>query len=169
MSTVGITTAVIAVALIVFIYLKVLKPYREFCFYKKIISSSYKTLVHPFSAFGIGTFGTMKRDYLKHGDSQYTLKRQYPSYQISLASFKGCTYIDLLDPPLIKEFYEKQMDGYYIKSMNSPFVLSLKYLIGNGLVFSENEEWKTKRRIMSSVFNYDFIKSKIPLIAKICD
>lgn len=68
----------------------------------------------------------------------------------------------------MKEFYEKQMEGYYIKSLSSPFASSFKHLIGNGLVFSEGEEWKMKRKIMSSVFNYDFIKSKVGLISKIC-
>jgi hypothetical protein len=81
------------------------QPYQDFCFYKKIVAGSYKTLVQPFSVFGIGTFGVYKRDAEKHGDSQYTIKRLYPSYQVSLASFKGKTYIDLIEPELIKEFY----------------------------------------------------------------
>jgi len=39
--------------------------------------------------------------------------------------------------------------------------------MGHGVMFSEGDEWKKKRRIMSTVFNFEFIKSKIPLIAKI--
>jgi hypothetical protein len=35
---------------------------------------------------------------------------------------------------------------------------------GNGLLFSEGAEWKNKKKIMSSVFNYDFLKSKINAI-----
>ena len=95
------------------------------------------------------------------------MKRQYPSYQIALASFKGTTFIDLIDPELIKKFYERQMEGYYVKSVRFPFISALKNMIGNGLVFSEGEEWKIKRKIMTQVFNYDFIKSKVSLIAKI--
>jgi hypothetical protein len=150
------------------VYSKIVKPYQDFRFYKNIITKSYKTLVHPFSISGIGAFGIGVQDYIKHGDSHYTIKTLYPSYQISLTNFSGMTYIDLIDPELIKEFYEKQMEGYYIASLSSPTVSSLKSLLGKGLLFSEGEEWKMKRKIMSHVFNYDFIKSKISLISKIC-
>ena len=59
------------------------------------------------------------------------------------------------------------MEGYYVKAVRLPFINSLKNMIGNGLAFSEGEEWKIKRKIMTHVFNYDFIKSKVGLIAKI--
>jgi cytochrome P450 len=38
---------------------------------------------------------------------------------------------------------------------------------GNGLLFSEGAEWKKKKKIMSSVFNFDFLKSKIKTISAI--
>lgn len=71
------------------------------------------------------------------------------------------------DSELSKEFYEKSLQGYYEKSRNHPFMNSIRFIMGNGLVFSEGNEWKMKRKIMSTVFNYDFIKSKIPIISKI--
>ena len=43
----------------------------------------------------------------------------------------------------------------------------MKNLIGNGLIFSEGNEWKMKKKIMSNVFNHEFIKSKVGLIARI--
>ena len=61
---------------------------------------------------------------------------QYPSYQISLANFKGSIYVDLIDPHLIKEFYEKQMEGCYVKYLTSPFLSTLKHILGEGLLFS---------------------------------
>lgn len=98
----------------------------------------------------------------------YNLKQQYPSYQVSISNFNGRTYIDLIDPQLVRHFYEKQMEGYYVKSLNFSYNSALKYLMGNGLIFSEGEEWKMKRKIMAHVFNYDFIKSKIGFIARTC-
>lgn len=59
------------------------------------------------------------------------------------------------------------MDGFYVNSLKFNFTTALKRLVGNGLVFNEGEERKLKRKIMSQVFNYDFIKSKIGLITKI--
>jgi cytochrome P450 len=40
-------------------------------------------------------------------------------------------------------------------------------MMSTGLVFNEGPEWKEKRKIMSSVFNYEFVESKIPFISKI--
>lgn len=38
----------------------------------------------------------------------------------------------------------------------------LKVVLGAGLIFSEGETWKKKRKIMSKVFNFDLIKENIP-------
>lgn len=40
--------------------------------------------------------------------------------------------------------------------------------MGRGIPFSEGEEWKRKRRIINTVFNFDFIKSMTPKIEKLC-
>lgn len=40
--------------------------------------------------------------------------------------------------------------------------------MGRGIPFSEGEEWKRKRRIINTVFNFDFIKSMTPKIEKVC-
>lgn len=62
------------------------------------------------------------------------------------------------------------MEGCYVKAIESvPFVGSLKAFLGEGLLFSEGDEWKMKRKIMSSVFNYDFIKYKVGTISDICN
>ncbi len=76
------------------------------------------------------------RDYKAYGDSQYMFKTVYVNYQLSLSSFKRTIHLDFYDPEYIKEFYEKQAQGYYVKSMNNPFFTSLKSLIGTGLLFS---------------------------------
>ena len=45
----------------------------------------------------------------------------------------------------------------------------MKRLLGDGVAFSEDEIWKTKRKVITSVFTFDFLKSIIPNISKICD
>jgi len=63
---------------------------------------------------------------------------------------------------------ELQKDFY--NSLNklpkNPFITEvfLKFLNGGGLVFTEGETWKRKRRIMSSVFHFDFINDIVPVI-----
>ena len=37
------------------------------------------------------------------------------------------------------------------------------------MVFTEGEEWKRKRKILNSVFNYNFVKNVIPKMISICN
>ena len=45
---------------------------------------------------------------------------------------------------------------------------NLKRVVGDGLVFAEGDQWKQKRKVISQVFNFKFINSKIGDISKIC-
>jgi hypothetical protein len=53
-------------------------------------------LVHPYNILGLGIIRKQRQDYLKYGDSLYMVKRQYPSYEVSLSSIKGFVFIDLI-------------------------------------------------------------------------
>lgn len=59
------------------------------------------------------------------------------------------------------------------KFLNLPKVkLSMQLInhtIGEGLAFVEGNKWKDRRKIVSKAFNFDFLKSLIPLITEICD
>jgi cytochrome P450 len=41
-------------------------------------------------------------------------------------------------------------------------------VLGEGIVLSEGETWKNKRKLLSKVFNFDLIKENIPKIIDIC-
>ena len=59
-------------------------------------------------------------------------------------------------------------EGYYVKSMELPMVYNTKYLTGDGLIFAEGAAWKSKKKIMSTFFNHEFIKTQVFTISKIC-
>jgi cytochrome P450 len=42
-------------------------------------------------------------------------------------------------------------------------------IIERGVVVVEDQEWKNRKKILSKVFNYDFISSQIPNMAMIAD
>lgn len=88
-------------------------------------------------------------------------------YDIIVGNIFATPSISCLSPDARKEFVRHEIDGAYIKL---PFLTELSSkLLGKGLVFSEGEEWKRKRRIFSAFFTYEFINSKIDDIARICD
>lgn len=63
----------------------------------------------------------------------------------------------LQGPQYIKEFLQKQ--NLYHKDFQA-----IRLLAGNGLVGAEGETWKRHRKIISSSFNFEFLKTNIPTI-----
>lgn len=61
----------------------------------------------------------------------------------------------LLHPDLLQEYYTKNTDCYQKLDL---IVDQVARAIGKGLFFSEDEEWKKKRKILSGAFHYSFIK-----------
>jgi len=45
----------------------------------------------------------------------------------------------------------------------------LREIIGKGIAWTEGEEWKRKRRVMTKVFNHDLIVHNIANMSKIVD
>ena len=62
----------------------------------------------------------------------------------------------------------KQADGHYVKAVASAFTSTIKHLVGNGLLFSEGSVYKMKKKIISNIFNHEFLRPKIRLFALIC-
>lgn len=61
---------------------------------------------------------------------------------------------------LLKDFFNQSS-----KFPKSPFFTeSFQLLNGGGVVFSDGETWKRKRKTISSVFHFDFLNDKIPAI-----
>jgi len=48
--------------------------------------------------------------------------------------------------------------------------LDVAKLVGSkGIVLSENQIWKHKRKQFSNIFNFNFIINSIPVLPQICD
>lgn len=58
----------------------------------------------------------------------------------------------IINPDLIKEFYSAENVNKYHKLL--PLIEGTKIIFGEGMFFSEGETWKTKRKIISNVFNF---------------
>lgn len=67
----------------------------------------------------------------------------------------------------MKEFFSPEKNFYFEKV--SFLRENFERFIGRGIAFSEGEEWKKKRKIMNTIFNYSFIVDNIPKISRIVD
>jgi hypothetical protein len=50
--------------------------------------------------------------------------------------YQGGVHLTLMDNELVRQFYEKVTEGYYLKSSGSMIISSFRYVIGTGLFFN---------------------------------
>ena len=74
--------------------------------------------------------------------------------------------IEFYSADLIQAFYTTNINNY-VKF--EPFVCNFRRMVGNGMPFSDGEDWKKKRRIISSVFHFDFLNSLVPKMNETID
>jgi cytochrome P450 len=70
-----------------------------------------------------------------------------------------------VDPTLLQEFFQKQ--EHYVKE--EKFIENKVRFLGQGVAFSEGQEWSKRRKIMSSIFHFSFFNKFIPKITDIVD
>ena len=73
----------------------------------------------------------------------------------------------MIHPELQQEFFKNENLPNYRKAAFEKDIFELAS--GTGLIFSEHENWKMKRKVLNSAFNFDFLTSLAPKIARICD
>lgn len=95
----------------------------------------------------------LNSDFQKYGDSMHLRKHDLTKKDLSLGLMKDQLLITLVNQKLINEFVERQKEGCYVKS-SGIHLSSLQQLLGTGLLFSEGEEWRYKRKVMSTIFNF---------------
>lgn len=86
---------------------------------------------------------------------------------LSISNILDKIFIFLVNPDLLKDFYSGNAQSLYRK--HELLLSGIKAIMGEGIVFSEGDSWKNKRKLMSKVFNFDLIKENILKMAEICD
>jgi cytochrome P450 len=82
---------------------------------------------------------------------------------VTIGNILDKVHINLVTPDLIKEFLSASMVNKYPKF--EMMIEGIKETTGgNGIVFSEGELWKNKRKLMSKVFNFELVKENISKI-----
>ena len=126
---------------------------------KDFKAQGYRVLDVPYQPFGLPflKFRDSGKDPLKK------VKDLYPQYDVLVMNAFTKVEVDFIHPDLLQEFFSTDKLSYYAKVQSTKDIL--KRGTGEGLVFSEGDEWKMKRKVLTEVFNFDFIKSLAPKIA----
>ena len=76
-------------------------------------------------------------------------------------------HFDLINPDLLQDFLSAEKIQHYTKTVETKDLF--KKVGGEGLLFSEGAEWKMKRKVLTEVFNFEFLKQLAPQIAEMAD
>lgn len=95
-----LSAAIILIACYLFVY--VIRPYQTYLFYKQLLTAHYKAKVRPFKVINKLYFDFMFDDLDKRGDIAYTIKHDFPKYQLVYSNYKQNGFISLIDHDLLK-------------------------------------------------------------------
>ena len=105
------------------------------------------------------------KNAVQRGDFYYNYKetlRKHPKAPMIVENFGSKAYLILVDLELVKEVWKRheiyQKDKYPLRLMMD--------LAGLTTIFAEEQAWKKGRRIISSAFNYEFLKHIVPMIVE---
>lgn len=144
----------------------IIKPYRKLTKKYNELKDKYSIYLFPYVPFGLSFVNQFIKDLRDHGDHFYTRKNGFSKNDVVLAILRNQLFVGLVKKELMLEFVERQKEGCYVKKGGSHFQC-IKMMIGDGLIMSEFDEWKNKRKMMSRLFNYEFIKGKFNMITTI--
>eukprot|EP00331_Platyophrya_macrostoma_P016408 CAMPEP_0176466078 /NCGR_PEP_ID=MMETSP0127-20121128/37674_1 /TAXON_ID=938130 /ORGANISM="Platyophrya macrostoma, Strain WH" /LENGTH=537 /DNA_ID=CAMNT_0017859169 /DNA_START=19 /DNA_END=1632 /DNA_ORIENTATION=+ len=137
-------------------YKIVIVPKRFISYYAK---QGMKSVIFP----GADPTVTWNKYAHEKGDSFYPwtdFVNKNPNEPAFVSHIGPFNHLQLIDPKLVKEFYQKQFDLY---KKDHTFD-TLKLLFDDGLSFVPYGPWKTRRRLYSQAFHFEFLKDNLPII-----
>ena len=97
----------------------------------------------------------------------YGQKYLYQGHDIIVTNIMNSTQLIFLDLKLGQEMLSADKLNTLPK-VAYPLQL-LIHMFGQGLVFLEGDRWKSRRKILSKVFNFDFLINLVPLMSELFD
>lgn len=159
-----ILTCAIIFTLSTLLYKFHIVPKRTYLYYAKTLKVlGYKVYQLPFKSYGIPLYEKFDESFQKYGDSTHICKNEYMGHDVILTNLLYYPELVFTNPSLVNELLNPEKLPILPKAKFG-FEL-LNFIVGQGLLNSEGEKWKNKRKIMSKVFNFEFIKSQFGLIS----
>ena len=101
----------------------------------------------------------------KYGDAFYAQKNIHCGADFTVGNVMNKVVITLINTNFIREFWSVEGIAKYHKF--EIVILATKLTFGSGMLFSQGEKWKNKRRVISKAFSFDLLKENIPKVAEI--
>ena len=151
-----------------FYYSLYLAPKRIYDSYLKLLrEKGYKVYAPPFKPMGVPVMEKMKADVETHGDFTHMAKHDFVGYDIILTNFLSSIQLAFIRPDLGTRVIDANAVMLAPKSSSS-FDLLFQW-VPDCILFLEGQPWKHRRKIVASIFNYNYLMSQVPTISLICD
>jgi len=147
---------VLASLVIYAVYQFYIKPYMSLLYYKKQGGAS------KFHWKLISYFDDYQNAYTR-GDFFYTFKnlmKKNPKAKFIVDNFASRVHVIPIDPEMIKEVLRR----YDVYHKDEKLFKGMADTVKGSMVFAEGSDWKKKRKIVSSSFNFESLKHVVPMI-----
>jgi len=147
---------VIASLVLYVVYQFYIKPFLSILYYKKQGGASlfHWKLVAYFDDY---------QNALKRGDffkAYKELMKKKPKAKFMVQNFASRVNVIPIDPEMIKEVVRR----YDIYQKDEKMFKGMADTIKGSMVFAEGSDWRKKRKIVSSSFNFESLKHVVPMI-----
>ena len=87
------------------------------------------------------------KNYKLSKDPLQGLKEYYSQYDVVVHNMLHRVYLDIIHPDFIQDFVSSEKMHNYTKTVETKDLF--RKAGGEGLLFSEGEEWKMKRKVLT--------------------
>jgi hypothetical protein len=159
-------SAILLVALIYFTF--IVKPKQLIRYYKKSFEQNdFKVFDYEFSPFQYAELEKGMKAQEKSRDAMSITKEVASEFDVSITNLVQKVQLNLISPKLMRAFFEADQEKYYDK--DEFFVGGLRRTFGNGITLASGNAWKHKRRIVTKMLNFSYIKLLVPKIEAIIE
>ena len=102
----------------------------------------------------------------EYGDCFYDQKNSWKKIDVVISNTSYMITLIFINPRLIRHMFTPEKNYIFHKAHINKF--GFKLALGNTMIMNEDDAWKKKRKILSEIFNFDFIKRNIPKMKGTC-
>lgn len=160
-----LTLSLLLLFLAYFFYFKPKKLCKHYA--KLLRERGYKVYEFPFMPFNCPFISQFQKNQIEKKDPLYSFKYEMQGYDVVVSNSLYHPQLIFLNLKLGREITGADKLMVLLKSKFQFSVLMRTF--GKSLLFAERQEWKSRRKLITKVLNFDVLMGLVPHIADVCD
>jgi cytochrome P450 len=121
----------------------------------------------PFKPFSAPIQKHLIQNQEQHQDYGYSTKRTFAEVDFVVSNILSYPMVISSNWEFVKKIYSVENSNFVPKNLLGLYLI--KSLAPQSIVFIEGDLWKIKRKHITKVMSFDFLKAQIPLIVQMCN